>query len=151
MVTFLTVVHGDYFWAKFITDSCYKKNKRRKTLVSKRSFQSLAIHFFKKKFKKMKIHHRKHKKCGVLNTLHLRSLVFPARLDWENKWFCKTGVATTTIPTTFLNIFSRQNWKNWKNMTTNLFFQFVLSDFGKVNMALYTQEVHLLKTVVFSM
>ena len=60
---------------------------------------------FQEKFKKLKIHHRKHKKCCGLNTLCLRSLVFPTRFDWQNISFCKTGVATTTIPTTTFNIF----------------------------------------------
>ena len=68
----------------------------------------LAIRFFEKQIKLMKKYHRKHKKCSVLNHLHLRSLVFLNRLDWQNIWFCKTGVAETTIPTTCFNMFPEQ-------------------------------------------
>ena len=106
--------------------------------------------FFQEKFKKMKIHHRKHKKCCVLNTLCLRSLVFPTRFDWQNISFCKTGVATTTIPTTTFHIFSKF-FKRFKIFKKNQDFFKMLSDFENVNMALYRQEVQFSQRTVFSM
>ncbi len=45
---------------------------------------SLAIYLFKNKMKVMENYHRKHKKCWVLNHLHLRSLVFLSRLESQN-------------------------------------------------------------------
>ena len=105
IITFLTVVAWYLVVCQIHYKNVYAAKQASCGVTEPYVLPSIEIRLFKKNFKTMKIHHRKHKKCCVLNTLCLRSLVSPTRFDLQNISFCKTGVAKTTITTTTFHIF----------------------------------------------
>ena len=120
IITFLTVVAWYLVVCQIHYKNVYLAKKASCGVTEPYVLPSIGIRF-QEKLKKMKNHHRKHKKCCVLNTLCLRSLVFPTRFDWQNISFCETGVAKTTIPTTTFHIFSKcfKIFRIFKNFKTN--------------------------------